>query len=203
MATIGHRSMVSHCNRWRLPSKHRNRADIVLQDWKVTHMLKGVSDLGAWVEGLAFSSGVDGGLSLRAIAMRFWLRHLVTILDVMASRSRERGSYEIPDHAIAWSDFADRVNTIRSELATAINSGPHLSYRAPWASTREIARGSLDLVFSQAVLDTSMPLQERIMPWFVAQDLAGMASHVIDFSAHHLPPSGMGIWPILIGSGDW
>ena len=62
-------------------------------------------------------------------------------------------SYEFPNCLIDWTNFADRIKRIRRELRASMNNGHHVSYRAPWTSPGNIPRASLDLIFSQAVLE--------------------------------------------------
>jgi hypothetical protein len=64
---------------------------------------------------------------------------------------------------------------------------------------------SLDLVFSQAVLEHVDDPEETYKTMVAWLKPSGYASHVIDFSAHYLSIrlTGMDIGPILIGSGDW
>src|SRR5262249_44088460 len=57
-----------------------------------------------------------------------------------------------------------------------------------------IALGSLDLIFSQAVLEHVDNLEETYQAMFAWLKPGGYASHVIDFSAHHLSPFWNGHW---------
>ena len=75
-----------------------------------------------------------------------------------------------------------------------MNSGQYVSYRAPWSSLGEIAAGSLDLVFSQAVLEHVNALEETYQAMFTWLKPGGYASHVIDFSVHYLSPFWNGHW---------
>jgi hypothetical protein len=109
------------------------------------------------------------------------------------------GSYAFPAHAIDWTDFTVRAEAIREESKRAMNSGERLSYRAPWTSTTEMAERSLDLVFSQAVLEHVDDLEETYRAMFTWLKPGGYASHVIDFGAHYLSPYWNGHWAY----SDW
>lgn len=108
-------------------------------------------------------------------------------------------SYEFPAHLIDWQDFLMRAKMIRDELKEGLNSGPLLGYRAPWTSLPHITEGSLDLIFSQAVLEHVDNLQETYQAMFAWLKPGGYASHVIDFNAHGRSPYWNGHWAY----SDW
>jgi SAM-dependent methyltransferase len=103
-------------------------------------------------------------------------------------------TYAFPTHLIDRTNFMERVEKIRGELRTGVNSGPFVRYCAPWSSADQIAAGSLDLVFSQAVLEHVDALEETYQAMFAWLKPGGYASHIIDFSAHHLAPFWNGHW---------
>jgi SAM-dependent methyltransferase len=103
-------------------------------------------------------------------------------------------SYEFPDHAIDWAHFAARVDRIRSDLRTDLNSGGTVTYRAPWNLLDETAIESLDLIISQAVLEHVDGLEETYGAMIALLRPGGYASHNIDFSAHYLSPFWNGHW---------
>jgi hypothetical protein len=69
-----------------------------------------------------------------------------------------------------------------------------IRYQAPWTSVADVAAQSLDLIFSQAVLEYVVSLDEvyRAMSGWLKE--GQFASHVIDFSAHGLSPFWNGHW---------
>jgi SAM-dependent methyltransferase len=108
-------------------------------------------------------------------------------------------SYEFPNHAIEWHDFAVRVDRIRSDLRTDLTGGRTVSYRAPWNLLDDTAVESLDLIISQAVLEHVDAVEETYGAMFALLKPGGFASHNIDFSAHSLSPSWNGHWAY----SDW
>jgi SAM-dependent methyltransferase len=108
-------------------------------------------------------------------------------------------SYEFPNHLIDWTDFADKAKKISSEVKIGVNSGKFVSYQAPWTSPDNIAAASLDLVFSQAVLEHVDTLEETYQAMFTWLKPGGYASHIIDFYAHGLSPLWNGHWAY----SDW
>jgi hypothetical protein len=103
-------------------------------------------------------------------------------------------SYDFPDRVIECRDFTERAEKIRQELMTGLSRGRLIDYRAPWTSPGEIAAASLDLIFSQAVLEHVDNLEETYNAMFCWLKPGGYASHVIDFTSHSLSPFWNGHW---------
>ena len=94
-------------------------------------------------------------------------------------------SYELPSHRIDWTDLPVKAEEIRSQIPIGMNSdGSLLGYKAPWTSLPHIAEGSLDLIFSQAVLEHVDSLEETYQAMFAWLKPGGYASNMIDFSSH-------------------
>src|SRR5207245_650603 len=74
-----------------------------------------------------------------------------------------------------------------------------LHYRAPWTSIDDIAADSLDLIFSQSVLQYVQALEETYRAMFIWLKPSGYASHSIGFHAHYLSPFWNGHWAYT----DW
>jgi len=108
-------------------------------------------------------------------------------------------SYDFPNHAIDWADFAARVDRIRGDLHMDLNSGRTVSYRAPWNLLDDTAVDSLNLIISQAVLEHVDAVEETYGAMFALLRRGGYASHNIDFSAHYLSPFWNGHWAY----SDW
>jgi hypothetical protein len=103
-------------------------------------------------------------------------------------------SYTFPRHLIDISNFSDRAEKIRKDFSTGVKTSQFVTYRAPWTSPNDITPGSLDLIFSQAVLEHVDNLEETYQAMFAWLKPGGYASHVIDFSAHYLSPFWNGHW---------
>ncbi len=108
-------------------------------------------------------------------------------------------SYAFPEHLISDENFVHKVSAIREELHHNIGDGPLVKYHAPWNSPSIIEEDSLDLVFSQAVLEHVDNLPETYEAMFAWLKPGGYASHVIDFRSHHLSPHWNGHWAY----SDW
>jgi hypothetical protein len=150
----------------------------------------------------ALLSGADRYVGLDVVPFSAKV-DLNTVFDELVQLFSQREP--IPDHdkflnhAIDWTVFADRVERIRNGLKMGVNIGQLVSYRAPWTSLNDVAAGSLDLIFSQAVLEHVDDLEETYQAMFVWLKPGGYASHRVDFSAHWLSPFWNGHWAY----SDW
>jgi SAM-dependent methyltransferase len=108
-------------------------------------------------------------------------------------------SYEFPNHLIDWDNFSSTAENVGNELRSALGTRQFVDYRAPWTSANEVAAASLDVIFSQAVLEHVDGLEETYKAMSVWLKPGGYASHVIDFSAHGLSPFWNGHWAYA----DW
>lgn len=109
-------------------------------------------------------------------------------------------SYAFPGHLIETENLTDKILEIRKELnGKNIGKGGYVTYQAPWHSRDDITASSLDLVFSQAVLEHVDNLTETYEAMYAWLKPGGYASHVIDFRAHHLSPNWNGHWAY----SDW
>lgn len=110
-------------------------------------------------------------------------------------------SYAFPQHFIGCSDFVAKAERIRQELSDGLSKSGLISYRVPWNSPNVITRSSLDLIFSQAVLEHVDALEKTYAAMSAWLRPGGYASHVIDFGAHHLSPFWNGHW--AYGDREW
>jgi len=108
-------------------------------------------------------------------------------------------SYEYPDHLIEHTNLLERGRMIRHEIESGLNGTELVRYRAPWASQNDMPVSTLDLIFSQAVLEHVDSLQEAYHAMFGWLKPKGYASHVIGFWAHQLSPFWNGHWAY----SDW
>jgi SAM-dependent methyltransferase len=103
-------------------------------------------------------------------------------------------SYAFPHELVDCSDLATRAEKMRQDLCGDLSSSRMMSYRVPWSSPDVIKCGSLDLIFSQAVLEHVDALDKTYLAMSSWLKPGGYASHVIDFGAHHLSPFWNGHW---------
>jgi SAM-dependent methyltransferase len=103
-------------------------------------------------------------------------------------------SYEFPTQLLDCADLSKRVKTIRHELNQDFGRGGVVNYRAPWNLSGVINAGSLDLIYSQAVLEHVDDLEHTYSAMALWLKPGGYASHVIDFTSHGLSPFWNGHW---------
>ncbi len=108
-------------------------------------------------------------------------------------------SYEFPRDVVDRRNISTKAEEIRNQLKGGLNSGSLLGYRVPWMSLPQIEEASLDLIFSQAVLEHVDSLEETYRAMFAWLKPGGYASHVIDFRAHGRSPFWNGHWAY----SDW
>src|SRR5262249_3262437 len=93
-----------------------------------------------------------------------------------------------------WAGFSEKVKRIRTEIEKHFRNNKIVRYQAPWTSITDVPAKSLDLIFSQAVLEYVDPLDEVYGAMSVWLKAGRYASHVVDFSAHDLSPFWNGHW---------
>ena len=87
-----------------------------------------------------------------------------------------------------------RLAGIRKSIVSPDSEGSRIRYQVPWYNTDVIEYGSVDLIFSQAVLEhvDELPLTyERMHKWLKA---SGVMSHTIDFRCHRTARDWNGHW---------
>jgi len=110
-------------------------------------------------------------------------------------------SYEFPqdiltDERLEQNLAVDRIQTIRESLADSSLHGDDMEIRyiVPWHDDNIIEGESVDMIFSQAVLehvDDLAHTYETFYRWLKAD---GFMSHQIDFGCHHLAEHWNGHW---------
>jgi hypothetical protein len=104
-----------------------------------------------------------------------------------------------PDDAIHWPGFDDRVQKIQAGIRAGINRTPLLRYEAPWTSPDVIRARSLDVVFSEGVLQCIDELEAAYHTMFAWLRPGGYGSHAIALSSLYLSPYWNGHWAY----SDW
>nr|WP_319375695.1 class I SAM-dependent methyltransferase [uncultured Methanoregula sp.] len=93
-----------------------------------------------------------------------------------------------------------RINQIRKELINFNNiENKFIRYIAPWNTIEDIKQNSIDMIYSQAVLehiDDPAAVYEVMYNWAKP---GGVISHEIDFKCHGLATEWNGHW----GYSDW
>jgi hypothetical protein len=88
----------------------------------------------------------------------------------------------------------ERVATIRASIEDYASNESLIQYRAPWYDERIIERDSIDMIFSQAVLEhvDELVATYRAMRLWLAP--AGFMSHTIDLKSHGWAKEWNGHW---------
>ena len=126
-------------------------------------------------------------------------------------RMRPRlASYAFPEHLVDTAGLTASADRLRAALTAGLEGGSDISYRAPWTSISDIEAGSIDLIFSQAVLQHIDDLRQAYAAMFVWLKPGGYCSHSIGFRAHYVAPFWNGHWAysdlewrIVRGRREW
>jgi SAM-dependent methyltransferase len=121
-------------------------------------------------------------------------------------------SYEFPSHILSENRLSKTLRPERvAELRIAIaggsgHNGLVVEYRSPWSEPDVISPATVDLVFSQAVLEHVDDLRHTYAALFKWLKPGGVMSHQIDFRSHSMSRAWNGhwtfsdpVWKIIVG----
>ncbi|HEY2418369.1 MAG TPA: hypothetical protein VGH84_10660 [Steroidobacteraceae bacterium] len=108
-------------------------------------------------------------------------------------------SYKFPSHVLDSRQLRrslapDRIRRIRAAIAAASDSDNMITYVAPWLDSGLVKSHSVDMIFSQAVLEHIDPLREAYGAMHSWLKPSGLMSHSIDFKSHGLTTDWNGHW---------
>ncbi|MGI9078839.1 MAG: methyltransferase domain-containing protein [Gemmatimonadaceae bacterium] len=125
-------------------------------------------------------------------------------------------SYEFPSGALADAHLCDclrreRTESIREELLDFKRAKQRfIFYAAPWDEQTVVRPNSIDMVYSQAVLEHVNDLEVTYQSLFVWLKPGGIMSHVIDFRCHGCAEQWNGhwsysdlTWKLIRGKRSW
>jgi hypothetical protein len=108
-------------------------------------------------------------------------------------------SYAFPRHALGDEQLSaaladDRLARLRRSVETQNAPGSMIDYRTRWFDETAVERDSVDLLFSQAVLEhvDDLPGSYRAMRLWIKPE--GVLSHQIDFRCHNTARVWNGHW---------
>jgi hypothetical protein len=102
-------------------------------------------------------------------------------------------SYDFPEQQLDLPGLSSRAKKIQSILQSGIGAGKDISYRAPWTAAN-VEPESLDLIFSQGVLQCVNDLEATYDAMFAWLKPGGYSSHSTGFWANYLSPFWNGHW---------
>jgi len=111
-------------------------------------------------------------------------------------------SYRFPSYILTDEHLREmlskaRLNTIRNSLAcmgSATGSNTQISYRIPWDSSRVLAQSSVDMIYSQAVMEHVDDVRFAYETMYRWLRNGGYISHQIDFKCHGTATEWNGHW---------
>ncbi len=111
-------------------------------------------------------------------------------------------SYAFPNHILTDERLDEtlnkgRVQSIRNALLDVVSTDEkcvRVSYFAPWHDPKIIPKGSVDMIFSQAVLEHIDDLSRAYESMDRSLKPGGYMSHMIDFRCHGMAKQWNGHW---------
>jgi len=103
-------------------------------------------------------------------------------------------SYEFPVDLVDSTRLSENIDATMSALSANPGEYNRISYRAPWTSVDDVETESLDLIFSQAVLQYVDNLEDTYRAMFAWLKPGGYCSHSTGLGANNFSPFWNGHW---------
>lgn len=141
------------------------------------------------------------------------------LVDLFKNRTEIPDNYEFPkvypeldEHGFPFHILKDdllkemlsdeRIAMLRSEIRNMDSKkSDYIQFFVPWESATDIQEGSLDYIYSQAVLQYVNDIDHTYCRMNKLLKQGGMMSHCIDFSSHGMTTSWNGHW--LFSDAEW
>jgi hypothetical protein len=119
--------------------------------------------------------------------------------DVFPGMKPEISSRAFPEQLIGGAKLdaalsAERVREIAWSVAHATDAGSRIHYRAPWTDDTVLEKSSVDMIFSQAVLEHVDDLPGVYATMYRWLRAGGTMSHQIDYRCHGKADEWNGHW---------
>jgi len=141
-----------------------------------------------------FSAKADLEQILTDIACLYSSREPIPDHDEFPAVRPRLTSYDFPSHLIQSEMLPAKIDRIASALRSGLRQGTDISYIAPWTSVKDVESGSLDLIFSQAVLQYVDDLEMTYHAMFAWLKPGGFCSHSTGLGANDFSPFWNGHW---------
>ena len=103
----------------------------------------------------------------------------------------------LPDDALAVALRAERLGAIRRSLEMPSSQGtPAIRYIAPWSDTSLMAPGTLDFLWSQAVMEHVDDIRSAYRAMHAWLRPGGFLSHSVDYDSHGHTRTWNGHWTV-------
>ena len=105
-------------------------------------------------------------------------------------------SNRFPEREYDWNFLlsSERLTKIRNAICCNENDTIKIIYKVPWDEEDVIVPNSVDLIFSQAVMEHILAIDEAYKKMFLWLRDGGFISHEIDYSAHETHNIWNGHW---------
>jgi hypothetical protein len=116
----------------------------------------------------------------------------------------------LPDEHLDEALAKERIANLRSSVMNMEAPDSPIKYVVPWSDASVLGRKSVDMIFSQAVLEHVDQLEEAYQAMRAWLKPAGFMSHEIDFKCHGTADEWNGhwtysdvIWKLMRGKRPW
>jgi hypothetical protein len=141
-----------------------------------------------------YSGKADLEQIFKDLARMYLSREPIPSHDEFPNVRPRLASYDFPDRVIHSQMLPEKADRIMSALRSGPSDDKDVSYRAPWASVKDLEPCSLDLIFSQAVLQCVDDLAETYYAMFAWLKPGGYCSHSTGLGAINFSPFWNGHW---------
>lgn len=131
---------------------------------------------------------------LTELAQIYSAREAIPGHDVFPRIRPRLACYDFPASLVDCDSLSEKVARVSADLGAGGLHGDCVNYLAPWTSALDVAPGSLDLIFSQAVLQYVDDLAATYRAMFTWLKPGGYCSHSTGLGAVNLSPYWNGHW---------
>ena len=129
----------------------------------------------------------------------FEARHPIPDDDEFPRVRPKLADYGFPSHILDEARLAlalheNRLDRIRDSILNMKSSGSMIEYKTPWYEEGVLQTSSVDMIFSQAVLEHVDALESAYGTMYAWLKPAGYMSHTIDFKCHATADQWNGHW---------
>jgi hypothetical protein len=100
----------------------------------------------------------------------------------------------LPDTVLTRSLAPERIERIRAAVSDPSRADGMITYRAPWLAANVVQQHSVDMIFSQAVMEHIDDLHEAYETMLLWLKPSGCMTHSIDYKSHGMTNDWNGHW---------
>lgn len=146
------------------------------------------------VDAFPYAVKADLGTIFQPLAQMFLSREAIPDHHEFPGVRPTLDSYAFPENLIPRDVPARQIQQLEASVAAGIHAIGEVSYVAPWQPSDDIVPGTLDLLFSQAVLQYVDDLENTYRAMYRWLKPGAYCSHATGFGANDFSPHWNGHW---------